>query len=279
MKNNTSIEMKKEIREDMLIAISIYDYQPVQGNCFDNEMLWAFINNQLTKNERLQAMRHLNSCSDCYGKWSEIVSDLPEKTGVYQKVSTYVADSYFKIAVSAAAAIIIVFTFFLFESPDIENLIDQSYQHALEKSILKRISPIMIPKLSSSLAFSSLSNPPEFTQFVAGIKNGQHMFSHVSRNNESVNVSSNETYFLLLGKWFFLTWQICHSDDVSNKKELWNRQITIAEMLSESVPKESSALKKLWNQVLEAMNSQLPTQNKNQQMTFYLENMILLLKE
>jgi hypothetical protein len=279
MKPNISLEMKKENRVNMLITLSFYGRQSVQEDCFDDEMFWAFIHNRLTKDNRIKAMSHLNKCSDCYGKWSEMVSALPKDTDAYQKKSIYAADSYFRIAVSAAAIFIVCLIFF-FQSSDIGDLIDQSYQTIVQNVILQKMSPVRIPELSGSLAFSSsATTKPEFKQFIDGIQNGQQMIFHISQTNERVHNQSSNAYYYLLGKWFFLTWQLCHIDKISEGQKMWNSQLKIGQLLSESMPENSSSMVHLWHQLLETMGSQLSTQKKNQQMIFHLENMILLLKD
>ncbi|KPA10660.1 hypothetical protein MHK_009135 [Candidatus Magnetomorum sp. HK-1] len=283
MKHKNFNDISQKDSEDLLLMLAIHNKQSISGKCLDNETFWALANNRLSE-KKTQAIKHLNSCPDCYGKWSELIKYLNENSDVYQKPTFRFADSYFKAGVAVAAIILICFYFF-FNSSTLESLIEQSYDIAIENKILKQAVDTSFIKPSNIFAFSaSQGQKPEYLAFLSGIQNGQSFLTQSENKTEQKKhfQPDNHLYYFYLGKWLILTIHMCHAKGFTENDPLWDKQKAIGHLLCEKFPTsyhEYPLMKRRWNQIIETMNNKkLPIQKKCRELKFKLENMAIFLK-
>jgi len=218
--NNITKSEKTNI--ELLLALT--HKTVTKGVCLSDELMASLIDNRLNELERQKVMEHLNTCESCFDTWIHLSddNDLPESS---------LSLKYYALAASFILFCFIGYSFMNYlKSPDMDQLIKQSYQIAILHNVSYK-HDVIIARLESkkpsidTLSFmtSDKKNQPInqmiFNGLIMGIK---------CLKQKNVNVQINNSYYHNLGMFCVILRIACLND--LKDLDFWNKQRLIAQL-------------------------------------------------
>jgi len=278
-----TVENLKINPDDLIKYVLAIKDDETTGECLDLDTLFAFINKDMDDYQFQQTICHLNTCPDCFYRWSEIVSELKEyendtiKNKIFTKPFAF-ADDY-KYVFALAACIIICISIYLWPE-NIETLINDSYKIVYVSHIDYQWDPFESFQKNHSLSFvPSNQMDQDYQAFVSGVISGEQFFSHAKEFQLSTK-DSNNIYFQT-GRWYFLIKTICNNNKTFSK-EFWNKQSLI---VSKLINNKSNPLKSVCTQTLNTIYTILQQQSESSfpkcchEIMTALDDLVFILKQ
>jgi len=251
------------LNQDDLIkyVLAIQDDSQV-GDCLDIDTLFDFINKDMDEQQFQKTIHHINTCSDCFYRWTETVSELQQhenstiRKNIFSSKNLF-ADDYIKYTLALAACLIICIGIYLWPK-NIETLINNSYEIASESIINGQSKILDIFQKSHSLSFvPTKTNNEDYNAFVSGVISGEQFFSHKAES--TISKDNQYNIFYQTGRWVFLIKTICSSNETW-PKTFWKKQLIVISRIIEkqnqnSYPVWSDKLKKIHSILLEQSES------------------------